>query len=157
MKRSKAIGLIGAVALGAAALAAPALAVEFDDWDVDGDRAVSPQEFQLGMGTLGLYQRWDSDHDGMLSDEEFRARPPTVIEERDAGFWDAWGLGDEVVEDEDLEADGDGTAGDRRRVFEETVTRRAIAAYDRDGDGALDEREWRAFIRDAAERGWVPQ
>lgn len=131
-----------AAAIGTAA-AAPALArevesLDFDAWDIDGDGSIGRREFRLGMGTLGVYQRWDSDHDGMLTDEEYRARRPSVIEERDAGFWDAWGLGDEAIEEAEFEG-------------------RAYDAYDRDGDERLDAEEWRAFERHAREQGWVPE
>ena len=133
---SRALGLAAAVLIAAQAAAGAALAqtTAFAQWDLDGDGKISRHEFRLGMGTLGVYERWDSDRDGMLSDEEFRARRPEKLD--DAGFLEAWGLGDEEI--------------DRER-FDEGY----YAAFDRNGDRGIDKSEWRAFEAQAREEGWI--
>jgi hypothetical protein len=119
-----------AAAVLAAGVAGPALADVsdggFGDWDVNDDGLVSRQEFQLGMGVLGV-----------LSDEEYRARPPEALEDQDADVWNAWNLdGDDLLEEREV---GSGYFG----------------RYDRDGSGGLDRAEWRAFLADAAAQGWL--
>lgn len=129
----------GAVLLAAALFvpSGPARGQSFEEWDIDGNGAITPDEFRLGMGTLGVYMRWDTDHDGMLADEEYRARPPLALADQDADFWNAWDLdGDDLLDHVELQ-----------RGF--------YSAYDRDGDDRLDLEEWRAFRADAEARGWI--
>lgn len=92
----------------AALLAGPAVAQDmgYDDWDADGDGALSEDEFMTGFGEVGAYDSWDEDGDGSLTEDEFNAGifdsydddDSGVIEEPefgdanddmgDEGFWD---------------------------------------------------------------------
>jgi hypothetical protein len=64
--------------LGAAALAfplfaaAPAMAQEaFGDWDGNGNGVIDSNEFATGFGDNGVYDGWDANSDGSLSEDEF--------------------------------------------------------------------------------------
>lgn len=93
--------LTGAVALLAALAGAPAFAQDANDWDSDGDGALSEDEFNTGWGEYGAYDSWDSDGDGMLSEDEFNT-----------GIYDSYDYDDSGVIEEPEYGDLDDDMGD---------------------------------------------
>lgn len=63
--------ILGAGALAALLLVTPALADFQEEWDSDGDGALSEEEFNTGFSEGGAYDAWDADDDGMLTEDEF--------------------------------------------------------------------------------------
>ena len=88
---------LGAGALAALLLATPALADWHEEWDSDGDGALSEEEFNTGLDGVGTYDEWDADDDGMLSEEEFDAGVFGGYDDDDSG----------VIEEPELDDAGD--------------------------------------------------
>ncbi|MFB6351632.1 MAG: hypothetical protein ABEN55_00935 [Bradymonadaceae bacterium] len=43
----------------------------FEDWNTDGDEALTASEFNAGLKQVGLYSEWDADGNGELGPDEF--------------------------------------------------------------------------------------
>lgn len=126
--------VVGAAALGSGPAAAAGPGDAFSDWDTDGDGSLSREEFRAGMGAWGVYDLWDTDRDGLLSDEEYRAEPPAHFSAAQAEAWD-----------------DAGEAG----LDEESFQRRWYDAYDANDDQTLSEAEFGRFTAEVGERqGW---
>ncbi|MEE2952332.1 MAG: hypothetical protein VYD57_13950 [Pseudomonadota bacterium] len=54
--------------IGGAAFAQEA----YSDWNTDGTAGINQEEFNSGVGNTGLYDKWDADSDGTLSETEFQ-------------------------------------------------------------------------------------
>lgn len=85
--------LAGAGAL-ALLLATPALADWHEEWDADGDGALSEEEFNTGFDSVGTYDEWDADDDGMLSEEEYNAGVFGGYDDDESGVIEEPELGD---------------------------------------------------------------
>lgn len=88
------IKTLGAGALAAALLATPALADFHEEWDGDGDGALSEEEFGTGFGEMGTYDGWDGDGDGALSEDEFNTGVYGGYDADDSGVIEEPELGD---------------------------------------------------------------
>lgn len=88
------IKALGATAVALSLLATPALADFHEEWDGDGDGALSEEEFGTGFGETGVYDGWDSDGDGALSEDEFNAGVYGGYDADDSGVIEEPELGD---------------------------------------------------------------
>jgi hypothetical protein len=95
--------LLGVGTLGAMmAFAAPAVADMYNDWDTNDEVGIDLTEWEEGFD--GIYDSWDADDDGALSEDEFNTgaydaydqnddglldeNEFSTYEEEDQGFWD---------------------------------------------------------------------
>ncbi|MCK0167011.1 hypothetical protein MWU52_05550 [Jannaschia sp. S6380] len=128
----------GALAL---AMASPAAAqMMTPEWDLDGDAALSADEFNTGFTEGGKFTTYDSDGDGFLSEMEYDTAftdRETVFEEREY----------EMGAFSDYDADGDGL------LNEEEYNTSWFDTYDADGSGMLDENEMTYVDEDMGEDG----
>ena len=63
-----------AITLALGLAAAPAMAQEdLGAWDTDQDGILSEEEFGTGFGENEAFDTWDADDDGLLSEDEFNA------------------------------------------------------------------------------------
>lgn len=70
---------------------------DFEAWDIDGDGVVLSNEFSDGWGEVGMLGEWDVDRDGALNEDEFT----TGV----YGQYDADGTG--IIEEPELTDIGD--------------------------------------------------
>lgn len=104
--------------------AGPALAQSFADYDDNGDKQLSKDEFYGSIADAGTYSDWDTSGDGLIDEEEFS----------ELGYdwdYDAW----------DVNTDGYVDSGEFYDGY--------YANYDADEDGHWDGDEW----DDAGEAG----
>ncbi|MDY8110808.1 hypothetical protein U0C82_16835 [Fulvimarina sp. 2208YS6-2-32] len=45
----------------------------YSDWDTDGTAGINQEEFNTGFGEGGVYDSWDANSDGSLTEDEFNA------------------------------------------------------------------------------------
>lgn len=75
--------------------AAPAVAQEnYTDWDSDGSEALEMEEFNTGFGDSGIFDDWDLDDDGALSEDEFGEGVYNGYDVNDDGVLDEPEFGD---------------------------------------------------------------
>jgi hypothetical protein len=87
--------------LGVAVLAAPlavmvpAMAAEvFGDWDTSGDGIIDSTEWGIGFDENTAFDSWDADHDGNLTETEFRDGVFGAYDDNDDGNLDEPEFGD---------------------------------------------------------------
>ena len=62
---------VSAFLIATAILAAgPATAQVIEDWDSNGDGALSHEEWTTGLSECGVFSDWDADGDGSLTSDE---------------------------------------------------------------------------------------
>lgn len=116
----------------------------YDGWPTDKNTDVGEEEF-----SRGLFENWDTNQDGALTEDEFNSRAEVWIPDYNYSLdeWDLDGNG-ELSENEfseglldlgifeDWDADGDGTLTENE--FNESV----YTTWDADGDGTLTQEEF---------------
>lgn len=111
-----------AIALGLAAV--PALAQEWNDWDEDGDSALSEEEFVTGFGESEAFDEWDADDDGLVSEFEYAT-----------GFKNDYDAGAFAAADANADA----------QLTEDEFGGAVFGQYDEDESGVLEEEEASVF------------
>lgn len=82
--------LFGGIALASVmGISAPAFAEvgDYDVWDKDNSGAVTFGEWDTGFDDENLLTSWDSDKDGLLSDEEYGEGLYESYDADDSGDW----------------------------------------------------------------------
>ena len=67
------IKAFGAAALVAGLYALPASAAMPSDWDANADAGLTNEEFANRFKTMGVFAKWDTDKNAMISQAEFTA------------------------------------------------------------------------------------
>jgi hypothetical protein len=58
-----------------------------EGWDTNGD-GIGQDEFNTGYGESGVYDRWDADASGDISEDEFSQGIFNSYDENEDGTWD---------------------------------------------------------------------
>lgn len=115
--RTRALATVLAMVLAGGGAAAQALDEGIGDWDRDDSGFVDPEEFELGFNDSGLFDRWDSNADSLLDQDEWGA----LGTDGELGAWDR----------------------DADQLLDETETRTGLwDAWDADASGVIEDNEW---------------
>lgn len=117
--------LIFGLSLALASTGAFAAEWGFNEWDGDGDGALTEEEFGAGFENAGLFNTWDENGDGVLAEDEWS----NIGVDADYASWDENGDG-ALAEDE----------------FETGL----YNTWDDNADGVIGAEEW----DDAGDEGW---
>lgn len=61
---------------------------DWDEWDANDDDQIGENEWNDGFGDTGVFNTWDSDSDGMLSDDEYMNGTFDYYDQDDNGYLD---------------------------------------------------------------------
>lgn len=104
-------------------------AMEMGEWDTDGTAGISSEEFRTGFDGMGVYDRWDADKNGQLTEDEFNAG---IGDERREAF------NTRFTEGAYGEWDGD----DNGYLTEDEFGEGVYGGYDDDDDDVIEEPEF---------------
>ena len=130
-----------AAGLAFSLLAAPAIAQEaWSDWNVNSDTGIDANEFNTGFDGAGIYDKWDANDDGNVSQDEWNAAigdNSTAFNERfGETAWDDW------------------DADDNDMLTNEEFQTGAFGAYDDNDDNYIDEPEFGDYGDDIGDGGF---
>ncbi len=127
-------------------------ATRFDQWS-RGDSQVDEWDFAKAVEVLGLYDAWDANGDGLVSEEEFEAVVFQIWDADDSGVvergeWEqaasAWHRSQQPVGGfVDWDPDGDGQIG-RDELRSGVLTTNLFRYWDANDDGYLTQAEFAA-------------
>lgn len=120
-------------------------ATYYKDWDVDGDKFLSEEEF-----TASFYETFDLNKDGRVSQGEWNRVIADYTNDVDAANWEAWDPdGDGFIEKVEFDAEFlqmgwyDTWDTDKdRRVTDREYAAGVFTIWDKNGDNHLDETEY---------------
>lgn len=130
--------------VAASLLALPAAAAEFGEWNTDGDAGLTRNEFDTRFGGLGVYNKWDADRNGIISQSEWQAG----IGNRGADLNTRFG----VAPDGDLytQWNTDGADGLTEQEFNTGI----YGGYDRNRNNVIEEPEFGDLGDDIGDGGF---
>lgn len=137
---------MAALGLSLGLVAAPATAAthtisnDFGTWDANGDAGIDNQEFCTGFQNAGIYENWDTDADGALSQTEYDAG----LGENDAAFEERFGA--DVFNTWDADNSG--------ALSEQEYCNAAYAGYDADESNVIEEPEFGDVGDDMGDEGF---
>ena len=140
------IKALGAVSLAATFYAIPANAAMPSDWDKNADAGLTRDEFDARFTAMGVFEKWDTDKDGKLTQAEWTAAMGTHGDRFKTRF------GGTANADPFMTWNTDGTDG----LTEQEFYQGAYSGYDANRDNKIQETEFGPLGEDIGPSGfWV--